>query len=259
MRASATLIALNTIVRREIERILRLWLQTLIVPTITIALYFLVFGTLIGERIGRFDGGVTYMQYIAPGLVMMNLITSSYANASSSFFFVRFNRAAEEMLVSPTPHWAILLGYVIGAVVRGLAVGALVLLIALTFTSMHIAHPLIALLSALLGATIFSLIGFINALYAKTLDDIGHVSTFVLTPLVYLGGVFYPANLLGEPWQGLSRLNPILHMIDAFRHGVLGIDGTSGLGIALAVMSLLAAGLFVTALTLLDRGVGTRS
>ena len=258
MRASATLIALNTLVRREIERILRLWLQTLIVPMITIVLYFLVFGTLIGERIGRFDGGVTYLQYIAPGLVMMNIITSSYGNASSSFFFVRFNRAAEEMLVSPMPHWVILLGYVLGAVARGLTVGALVLLIALAFTSMHIAHPLIALLSALLGATIFSLIGFINALYAKTLDDIGHVSTFVLTPLVYLGGVFYPASLLDAPWRSLALINPMSHIIDAFRHGVLGI-GALDIGIALAVMAALAGGLFVAALVLLDRGVGIRS
>ncbi len=258
MRASATLIALNTLVRREIERILRLWLQTLIVPMITIVLYFLVFGTLIGERIGRFDGGVTYLQYIAPGLVMMNIITSSYGNASSSFFFVRFNRAAEEMLVSPMPHWVILLGYVLGAVARGLTVGALVLLIALAFTSMHIAHPLIALLSALLGATIFSLIGFINALYAKTLDDIGHVSTFALTPLVYLGGVFYPASLLDAPWRSLALINPMSHIIDAFRHGVLGI-GALDIGIALAVMAALAGGLFVAALVLLDRGVGIRS
>lgn len=258
MRASATLIALNTLVRREIERILRLWLQTLIVPMITIVLYFLVFGTLIGERIGRFDGGVTYLQYIAPGLVMMNIITSSYGNASSSFFFVRFNRAAEEMLVSPMPHWVILLGYVLGAVARGLTVGALVLLIALALTSMHIAHPLIALLSALLGATIFSLIGFINALYAKTLDDIGHVSTFVLTPLVYLGGVFYPASLLDAPWRSLALINPMSHIIDAFRHGVLGI-GALDIGIALAVMAALAGGLFVAALVLLDRGVGIRS
>ncbi len=258
MRASATLIALNTLVRREIERILRLWLQTLIVPMITIVLYFLVFGTLIGARIGRFDGGVTYLQYIAPGLVMMNIITSSYGNASSSFFFVRFNRAAEEMLVSPMPHWVILLGYVLGAVARGLMVGALVLLIALAFTSMHIAHPLIALLSALLGATIFSLIGFINALYAKTLDDIGHVSTFVLTPLVYLGGVFYPASLLDAPWRSLALINPMSHIIDAFRHGVLGI-GALDIGIALAVMAALAGGLFVAALVLLDRGVGIRS
>jgi ABC-2 type transport system permease protein len=258
MSASATLIALNTVVRREIVRIMRLWMQTLIPPAIAMALYFVVFGTLIGDRIGTFEGGFTYMQYITPGLVMMCIITNSYSNTSSSFFFIRFNRAAEEMLVSPMPNWTILLGYVIGSVARGLVVGMLVLLISLLFTSLHITHPHIAILSALLGATIFSLIGFINALYAKTLDDIGHVSTYILTPLAYLGGVFYPVSMLNEPWQDISRINPILHMIGAFRYGVLGVEGTT-IGTSFAVMLALVAGLSMLALTLLDRGVGIRS
>lgn len=258
MRTSANLIALNTIVRREIARIMRLWVQTLIPPAITMALYFLVFGKLIGDRIGTFDGGFTYMQYIMPGLVMMSMITNSYGNISSSFFFIRFNRAIEEMLTSPMPGWAILLGYVIGAVARGFAVSALVMLISLLFTSVPIAHPLIAFLSALLGATIFSLIGFINALYAKTLDDIGHVSTYVLTPLAYLGGVFYPVSMLDEPWQGISRINPILYMIGTFRYGVLGV-GDLDIGTAFAVMLMLAAGLVLFAMFLLRRGVGTKT
>jgi ABC-2 type transport system permease protein len=258
MRTSANLIALNTIVRREIVRIMRLWVQTLIPPAITMALYFLVFGKLIGDRIGTFDGGFTYMQYIMPGLVMMSMITNSYGNISSSFFFIRFNRAIEEMLTSPMPGWAILLGYVIGAVARGFAVSALVMLISLLFTSVPIAHPLIAFLSALLGGTIFSLIGFINALYAKTLDDIGHVSTYVLTPLAYLGGVFYPVSMLDEPWQGISRINPILYMIGTFRYGVLGV-GDLDIGTAFAVMLMLAAGLVLFAMFLLRRGVGTKT
>ena len=258
MSASANLIALNTIVRREIVRIMRLWVQTLIPPAIMMVLYFTIFGTLIGDRIGSFGDGFSYMQYITPGLVMMMLITSSYSNTSSSFFFVRFNRAVEEMLVSPMPNWSILLGYIVGSVMRGFAVSALVLSISLLFTSLHIAHPLIAFVSALLGAVIFSLIGFINALYAKTLDDIGHVSTFVLTPLAYLGGVFYPVSMLSEPWQGLSRINPILHMIDAFRYGVLGV-GDPDIGAAFSVMLMLVVVLSAVALILLGRGVGTRS
>ncbi len=258
MSASANLIALNTVVRREVMRILRLWVQTLIPPAITMTLYFAIFGALIGERIGSFDGGFTYMQYIAPGLVMMMLITNSYGNTSSSFFFVRFNRAVEEMLVSPMPNWAILLGYIVGSLVRGFAVSALVFLISLFFTSLPVAHPLIAFLSALLCAIIFSLVGFINALYAKTLDDIGRVSTFVLTPLAYLGGVFYPVSMLSEPWRDIARINPILHMVDAFRYGVLGV-GDFDIGVAFPVMLTLVAGLSAIALMLLGRGVGTRS
>jgi ABC-2 type transport system permease protein len=258
MSASANLIALHTVVRREIVRMMRLWIQTLIPPAITMLLYFVIFGKLIGDRIGTFDGGLTYIQYIVPGLVMMSIITNSYGNTSSSFFFIRFNRAVEEMLVSPMPNWAILIGYIIGSVLRGFVVSIIVLLISLFFTSPHIAHPMIAFLSALLGATIFSLIGFINALYAKTLDDIAYVSTYVLTPLAYLGGVFYPVDMLSEPWQDISRINPILHMIGAFRYGVLGV-GDPNIGIAFTVMLTLAVGLFMLAFILLERGVGTKS
>lgn len=258
MSASANLIALHTVVRREIVRMMRLWVQTLIPPAITMLLYFVIFGKLIGDRIGTFDGGFTYMQYIVPGLVMMSIITNSYGNTSSSFFFIRFNRAVEEMLVSPMPNWAILLGYIIGSVLRGFVVSIIVLLISLFFTSLHIAHPVIAFLSALLGATIFSLIGFINALYAKTLDDIGYVSTYVLTPLAYLGGVFYPVSMLNDPWQDISRINPILHVIGVFRYGVLGVDSVN-IGASFMVMLILVAGLSVLALGLLDRGVGVRS
>ena len=221
-------------------------------------LYFLIFGQLMGDRIGTFHDGVTYMQYITPGLMMMSIITSTYGNASSSFFFVRFNGAVEEMLVSPMPNWAILLGYVTGSVVRGFVVSAIALLIALFFTSLHVANPVVAILSALLGAIIFSLMGFINALFAKTLDDIGHVSTFLLTPLAYLGGVFYPISMLNEPWRHISQANPILHMIGAFRYGLLGV-GDIDIGFAFCVMLVLIAGLSTSALVLLKRGVGNKS
>ncbi len=255
---SANLVALGTIVRREIVRIMRIWTQTLIPPAITMTLYFVIFGKLIGSRIGTIQGGYSYMQYIVPGLVMMSIITNSYGNISSSFFGAKFSRAVEEMLVSPMPNWVILLGYVTGAVTRGLVVGVLVLLIALFFTSLHVAHPVMTFFSVLLGATIFSLAGFVNAVYAKKFDDIALVPTFVLTPLTYLGGVFYSVNMLAEPWQAISRANPILYMVNAFRFGVLGISDVN-IGVAFLVMLGFVAGLSIVALQLLKRGVGLRS
>jgi ABC-2 type transport system permease protein len=259
MSNSATnLVALHTIVRREIVRIMRIWTQTLIPPAITMTLYFVIFGKLVGSRIGVIEGGFTYIQYIVPGLVMMSIITNSYGNISSSFFGAKFSRAVEEMLVSPMPNWVILLGYVSGAVARGLVVGALVLLIALLFTSLHVAHPLITFLSVLLGATIFSLAGFVNAVFAKKFDDIALVPTFILTPLTYLGGVFYSVNMLGEPWQTISRVNPILYMVNAFRFGVLGISDVN-IAVAFVVMLAFVVGLSIVALQLLKRGVGLRS
>jgi ABC-2 type transport system permease protein len=256
--ASANLVALHTLVRREIARIMRIWTQTLLPPAITMTLYFVIFGKLIGGRIGTIEGGFSYMQYIVPGLVMMSIITNSYGNISSSFFGAKFSRAVEEMLVSPMPNWVILLGYVIGAVARGMVVGLLVLVIALFFTSLHVVHPLVTFLSVLLGATIFSLAGFVNAVYAKKFDDIALVPTFVLTPLTYLGGVFYSVTMLGEPWQAISRVNPILYMVNAFRFGVLGISDV-GIGTAFAVMLVFVAGLSWIALHLLKRGIGLRS
>ncbi|TPG06506.1 ABC transporter permease [Rhodanobacter glycinis] len=255
---TANLVALNTLVRREIVRIVRIWTQTLIPPAITMTLYFVIFGKLIGSRIGAIEGGFSYMQYIVPGLVMMSVINNCYANISSSFFGAKFSRAVEEMLVSPMPNWVILLGYVTGAVARGMVVGVLVLLIALFFTSLHVVHPLITFLSVLLGATIFSLAGFVNAVYAKKFDDIALVPTFILTPLTYLGGVFYSVNMLGEPWQVISRANPILYMVNAFRYGVLGISDVH-VGMAFVVMIGFVIGLSIVALQLLKRGVGLRS
>lgn len=255
---SGNLVALQTIVRREIVRIMRIWTQTLIPPAITMTLYFVIFGKLIGSRIGNIQGEFTYMQYIVPGLVMMSIITNSYGNISSSFFGAKFQRSVEEMLVSPMPNWVILLGYVTGAVARGLVVGFLVLLIALLFTHLHVANIWVTLLSVLFGATIFSLAGFVNAIYAKKFDDIALVPTFVLTPLTYLGGVFYSVNMLSEPWQSISRVNPILYMVNAFRFGVLGISDVH-IGVAFGVMLLFVIGLSWVALNLLKRGVGLRS
>lgn len=252
------MVALYTITRREIMRVVRIWTQTLIPPVITMTLYFVILGKLIGSRIGTIEGGFTYMQYIVPGLVMMSIINNSYANISSSFFGAKFQRSVEEMLVSPMPNWVILLGYVIGSVARGLVVGALVLGIALFFTSLHLMHTLITLASVALGATIFALAGFVNAIYAKKFDDIALVPTFVLTPLTYLGGVFYSIKMLGEPWQAISRINPILYMVNTFRFGVLGISDV-GVDTAFVVMIAFVIGLSFIALRLLKRGVELRS
>jgi ABC-2 type transport system permease protein len=250
-------IALYTITRREVRRMLRIWTQTLIPPAITMTLYFVIFGTLIGRRIGPMHG-FSYMQYIVPGLVMMSVITNSYGNITSSFFGSKFGRYVEELLASPMPSWVVLSGYVAGAVLRGLLVGAIVLGIALFFTSLRLAHPLVAVTTVLLGSSIFSLAGFINAMFAKKFDDIAIVPTFVLTPLTYLGGVFYSVNMLGEPWHSVSLVNPILYMVNAFRYGVLGVSDVS-LGIAYLVMCAFATVLGAIALALLHRGVGLRS
>jgi len=256
--ARANAIALYTITRREVKRMLRIWTQTLIPPAITMTLYFVIFGRMIGSRIGTVEGGFNYMQYIVPGLVMMSVITNSYGNITSSFFGSKFGRYVEELLASPMPSWVVLAGYVIGAVLRGLLVGAIVLLIALFFTSLHIVHPLITLTTVLLGSTIFSLAGFINAMFAKKFDDIAIVPTFVLAPLTYLGGVFYSVNALGSPWREISLANPILYMVNAFRFGVLGISDVD-VWIAYSVMAGFAVVLAAIALTLLHKGVGLRS
>lgn len=251
------LVALGTIVRREVARILRIWGQTLVPPAITMTLYFLIFGGLIGRQIGDM-GGYTYMEFIVPGLVMMSIIQNSYGNISSSFFGAKFGRHVEELLVSPMPNWVILLGYVAGAVLRGLMVGAIVLVIAMFFTKVRIPHPLVTLSTVLLGATIFSLAGFVNAAYAKKFDDIAIVPTFILTPLTYLGGVFYSVTLL-PPWaEALTHANPIFYMVNAFRYGLLGTSDVP-LWIAYALMLAFVVGLATLGLWLLKKGVGLRS
>jgi ABC-2 type transport system permease protein len=256
-RTRANLVALGTITRREVHRMLRIWTQTLVPPAITMTLYFVIFGKVIGSRVGEMQG-FTYMQYIVPGLVMMSIINNCYANITSSFFGSKFGRYVEELLASPMPSWVVLTGYVAGAVTRGLLVGVIVLGIALFFTSLHIAHPIVALTTVVLGATIFSLAGFINAMFAKRFDDIAIVPTFVLAPLTYLGGVFYSVNMLGSPWREVSLANPILYMVNAFRYGILGV-GDVPVWTAYVVMLAFAIGLALVALWLLHRGVGLRS
>ena len=255
--AARNWIALGTIARREVSRILRIWSQTLVPPAITMTLYFLIFGGLIGSRVGDM-GGFSYMQFIVPGLVMMIVIQNSYGNISSSFFGAKFGRHVEELLVSPMPNWVILWGYVAGAVLRGLLVGVIVLAIAMLFTTVRIPHPLVTVTSVLLGATIFSLAGFVNAVFAKKFDDVAIVPTFILTPLTYLGGVFYSVTLLPGWAQALTHANPIFYMVNAFRYGLLGTSDVP-LWVAYGLMLAFVAALSALSLWLLRRGVGLRS
>ncbi|MDC8014023.1 ABC transporter permease [Tahibacter soli] len=256
MNASNHLVALGTIVRREVSRIMRIWSQTLLPPAITMTLYFVVFGSLLGKNIKIHEH--SYIDYIVPGLIMMSVIQNAYGNISSSFFGAKFGRYVEEMLVSPMPSWVILTGYVAGAVVRGLIVGAIVLGLSYFFTHTRIAHPFATLAAVLLAAVVFALAGFVNAVYAKKFDDVAIVPTFVLTPLTYLGGVFYSVEMLPQPWHTVSMANPILYMVNAFRYGLLGTSDVN-LWLAFGVMVAATVILGAVAMRLLHRGVGLRA
>jgi len=253
---SLNIVALQTIVRKEFTRVLRIWIQTVVPPAITMTLYFIIFGNLIGRRIGTMDG-FDYMQYIAPGLIMMSVITNSYGNVVSSFFGAKFGRHLEEMLISPMSNGTIIIGHVAGGVLRGVLVGLLVTIIALFFTKLEVQHPFITISIVLLSSTVFALAGFINAVFAKKFDDIAIIPTFVLTPLTYLGGVFYSISLLPEFWQKVSLANPILYMVNAFRYGILGVSDI-GIGRAYAILVTFVVLLFVGCQQLMKRGVGIR-
>jgi ABC-2 type transport system permease protein len=202
-------------------------------------------------------GGFSYMQYIAPGLIMMSVITNSYGNVVSSFFGAKFGRHIEELLVSPLPNWLIVLGYVAGGLVRGLLVGLVVTIIALFFTQLHVEHLFTVLAAVLLTSTVFSLAGFINAVFAKNFDQITFVPTFILTPLTYLGGVFYSISMLPDWAQALSRANPVLYMVNAFRYGFLGHSDVN-VGFSFAIMVLAVVVLFAACVWLMEKGTGTR-
>jgi ABC-2 type transport system permease protein len=248
--------AFSTLVIKEYNRIVRIWIQTIVPPAITMTLYFIIFGSLIGKRIGQMDG-FNYMQFIAPGLIMLSVITNSYGNVVSSFFGAKFGRHIEEMLVSPMPNYLILWGHVAGGVIRGLFVGGIVTVVALFFTKLEMQHPWIVLTTVVLTAIVFSLGGFINAVFAKKFDDISIVPTFVLTPLTYLGGVFYSISLLPPFWQHVSQANPILYMVNAFRYGVLGSSDIP-IGTAYAIIGVAIALLYGVSMYLLNRGIGIR-
>ena len=256
MNLTLNWIGLKTLVRKEIVRIMRIWIQTIVPPAITMTLYFIIFGNLIGRRIGSM-GGFDYMQYIAPGLIMMSVITTSYGNVVSSFFGAKFGRHIEEMLVSPMSNATLIIGHVAGGVFRGMLVGVLVTIVALFFTKLEVQHPLITLSIVILSSTVFALAGFINAVFATKFDDISIVPTFVLTPLTYLGGVFYSISLLPEFWQKVSLANPIIYMVNAFRYGILGIADIN-ITYAYLIVGLFVVGLFSVSLVLLNRGVGIK-
>jgi ABC-2 type transport system permease protein len=249
-------IGFKTIVIREYGRIIRIWGQTIVPSAVTATLYFVIFGSLIGRRVGAM-GGFNYMEYIAPGLIMMAVITNSYANVVSSFFGAKFGKHIEEMLVSPLPSWVIVSGYIAGGVVRGLLVGTGVTIVSLLFTQLQVQHPVIVIAAVLLTSITFSLGGFLNALYAKNFDQVNWIPTFVLTPLTYFGGVFYSVTLLPVWAQKLSYVNPVLHMVNAFRYGFLGVSDVD-IWVAFSLMIGAAVALFGTAVLLMNRGSGIR-
>jgi ABC-2 type transport system permease protein len=251
------LVGLATIVRKESRRVVRIWVQTVVPPAITMTLYFIIFGSLVGNRIGQMDG-VSYTTFIAPGLIMMSVITNSFANVVSSFFSSKLMLHLEEMLVAPLAHSTIVLGFVVGGVVRGVLVAALVTVVALFFTNLHVAHPFVTLTTILLTALVFSTAGLLNAIFAKSFDDISIIPTFVLTPLTYLGGVFFSISLLPPFWQKVALANPILYMVNAFRYGMLGSSDIP-IGYAYALMLGFAVVLFAAVLVMLRRGSGVRA
>jgi len=249
-------IAFQTLVVKEVRRFMRIWIQTLVPPAITVMLYFIIFGNLIGSRIGTMHG-YRYMEFVVPGLIMMGVMTNSYSNVVSSFFSARFQRHVEELLVSPVPNYIILLGFVTGGVARGLAVGIIVTVLATFFASVEVQHPLITIAIVVLTSVLFSLGGFINAVFAESFDDISIIPTFVLTPLIYLGGVFYSIDLLPDFWANVSKLNPILYMVNAFRYGILGVSDID-VGFAFAMILAFTVAGYLYCIHLLRTGTKLR-
>tara|TARA_B110000858_G_scaffold195960_1_gene253587 strand:- start:39965 stop:40738 length:774 start_codon:yes stop_codon:yes gene_type:complete len=250
-------IAFETIVIKEIRRFSRIWLQTLVPPAITIGLYFVIFGNLVGSRIGEM-GGFQYMEFIVPGLIMMSVIQNSYSNVVSSFFSHKFQHSVEELLVSPVPNYIILSGFVVGGMARGLAVGTIVTLMSLFFANLEIQNLVITVSVVLLTSIVFALAGFINALFANSFDDISIIPTFVLVPLIYLGGVFYSVELLPPFWKFVSALNPIFYMVNTFRYGILGASDVD-IKWAFFILCVFIVILFTSCIFLLRRGTGLRS
>ena len=252
-----TFIAFSTIVRKEISRFTRIWVQTILPPAISMTLYFVIFGSLIGPRIGTMNG-FNCIDYIAPGIIMMSIINNSYANVVSSFFGAKFQKHIEEMIVAPIPNIIILLGFVTGGIARGLLVGIVVTVVALFFTDLKIHSLAITVAVVFMTALVFSLAGFINAVFAKKFDDISIIPTFVLTPLIYLGGVFYSINLLPSFWQTVSSFNPILYMVNAFRYGMLG-ESDINISSAFIILTIFTVILFSISLFLLNKGTGIKN
>ena len=249
--------AFCSLLTKEINRFTRIWVQTLVPPAITMTLYFIIFGNLIGARIGEMNG-FSYMEYIVPGLIMMSVITNSYSNVASSFFSAKFQKNIEELLVAPVPNYVIIAGFVMGGVVRGLLVGTIVTFVSLFFVDLQVDHWGVIIATVFLTSVVFPLGGLINAVFARTFDDISIIPTFILTPLTYLGGVFYSISLLPEFWQGVSQINPIVYMVNAFRYGFLGITDVS-LVLSFSVLGVFIVSLYTIAMVLITKGIGLRS
>jgi ABC-2 type transport system permease protein len=249
--------AFKSLLEKEITRFMRIWVQTLVPPAITMTLYFIIFGNLIGSRIGEMNG-FSYMEYIVPGLIMMSVITNSYSNVASSFYSAKFQKNIEELLVAPVPNYVIIAGFVMGGVVRGLLVGCIVTLVSLLFVDLQVEHWGIIFATVFLTSVVFALGGLINAVFAGSFDDISIIPTFVLTPLTYLGGVFYSISLLPELWQGVSKINPIVYMVNAFRYGFLGVSDV-GIVTSFSVLLVFVAVLYGVAHHLVKTGRGLRS
>ena len=257
MTFAEQMVGFKTIVIKEILRFSRIWVQTVIPPVITMSLYFIIFGNLIGSQIGDMEG-FRYMDYIVPGLIMMAVITNSYANVVSSFYGCKFHHHIEEMLVSPLPNYLIILGFMVGGIARGMAVGLAVSVVSLLFTPLNIHNPAVIVTTVILTSALFSLACLINGVYARSFDDISIVPTFVLTPLTYLGGIFYSISLLPEFWQNASLVNPILYMVNAFRYGFLGVSDIS-LALSYAISIGFIIILYLFSLYLLRKGHGIRT
>jgi ABC-2 type transport system permease protein len=255
--ASRDMVALQTIWVKECTRFLRIWVQTLVPPAITMTLYFVIFGNLIGSRIGQM-GGFSYMEFIVPGLIMMAVITNSYANVCSSFYSAKFQRNIEELLVAPVSNWIIIVGFVGGGVARAMIIGVIVTIVSLFFVDIQIYNLPVIIITLLLTSILFSTAGLINAIFAKSFDDISIIPTFVLTPLTYLGGVFYSLSLLPEVWQWISKINPIVYMVNGFRYGFLGVSDVNYL-ISMGLLVVFNVILLSVAYSLINRGVGIRT
>jgi len=250
-------VALKAVLTKECNRFLRIWVQTLVPPAITMTLYFVIFGNLVGSRIGDM-GGFDYMSFIVPGLIMMSVITNSYSNVASSFYSAKFQRNIEELLVAPVPNYIIVLGYIGGGMLRGLLVGLIVTCVSMLFVDIQIHSYSILIFTVLMTSMVFSLAGLINAIFANSFDDISIIPTFILTPLTYLGGVFYSLTLLPEIWQDISKINPIVYMVNAFRYGFLGVSDVN-LTFAVAMIVGFTVAFFSLALYLINKGIGIRS
>ena len=254
---STNFIAFKSLLTKEVNRFTRIWLQTLVLPAVTMSLYFVIFGNLIGSRIGEMSG-FSYMEFIVPGLIMMSVITNSYSNVASSFFSSKFQRNVEELLVAPVPTWIIIAGYVGGGVIRGLLVGFIVTILSLFFVELNIHNLAVLMISVFLTSVLFSLGGLINAILAKSFDDISIIPNFVLTPLTYLGGVFYSLSMLPEFWQGISQANPIVYMINTFRYGFLGVSDIPLMHSFAMIIGFVVI-LYSIAHWMISRGIGLRS